>query len=48
MKSFRWNPEKNQAIKAERAISFEGIIVSIETGGLLVILDHPSDAFGSH
>jgi uncharacterized DUF497 family protein len=44
MKSFRWNPEKNETIKAERGISFEGIVVSIEAGGLLDILDHPNPA----
>lgn len=44
MKPFRWNPEKNEAIKAERGISFESIVVSIEAGGLLDILAHPNQA----
>ena len=42
MKPFRWNSEKNETVKAERGISFEGIVVSIETGGLLDILTHPN------
>lgn len=42
MKPFRWNPEKNETVKAERGISFEGIVVSIEAGGLLDILAHPN------
>lgn len=42
MKPFRWNPGENEAIKAERGISFEGIVVSIEAGGLLDILAHPN------
>ena len=41
MKPFRWNSEKNETVKAERGISFEGIVVSVETGGLLDILAHP-------
>lgn len=44
MKPFRWNPEKNETVKAERGISFEGIVVSIEAGGLLDILAHPNPA----
>ena len=42
MKPFRWNPEKNEALKTERGISFEAIVVSIEAGGLLDILAHPN------
>ena len=44
MKLFRWNPEKNEALKAERGLSFEGITVAVESGGLLDILDHPNKA----
>lgn len=44
MKPFRWNPEKNETVKAERGISFEGVVVSIEAGGLLDILAHPNQA----
>jgi len=44
MKPFRWSPEKNEAVKAERGISFENIVVSIEAGGLLDILTHPNQA----
>lgn len=41
MKPFRWSPEKNEALKAERGISFERIVIAIESGGLLDILTHP-------
>ena len=44
MKPFRWAPEKNDAVKAERGISFENIVVAIEAGGLLDILAHPKQA----
>jgi uncharacterized DUF497 family protein len=42
VKAFRWNPEKNAALKAERGISFESMVVAIESGGLLDILAHPN------
>lgn len=44
MKPFRWSAEKNDALKAERGISFESIVVAIESGGLLDILAHPNSA----
>ena len=44
MKPFRWNPEKNHALKAEWGLSFEGVVVAIEGGGLLDILSHPNPA----
>jgi uncharacterized DUF497 family protein len=42
MKSFRWNPEKNDVLRAERGISFESIVVAIDSGGLLDVLAHPN------
>ncbi len=42
MKPFRWNPEKNEVLRKERGVSFESIVVSIESGGLLDVLDHPN------
>lgn len=42
MKPFRWNPGKNEVLKAERGISFESIVVAIESGGLMDILAHPN------
>jgi uncharacterized DUF497 family protein len=44
MKPFRWSPEKNEALKAERGVSFESVVVAIERGGLLDILAHPDQA----
>jgi uncharacterized DUF497 family protein len=44
MKPFRWSPEKNEALRAERGISFERIVVAIESGGLLDIVAHPNQA----
>lgn len=44
MKPFRWNPEKNEALRADRGVSFESVVVAIESGGLLDILTHPNPA----
>jgi uncharacterized DUF497 family protein len=42
MKPFRWRAQKNENISAERGISFERIVIAIESGGLLDILAHPN------
>jgi uncharacterized DUF497 family protein len=44
MKAFRWGPDKNALLQRERGISFEQMVVAVETGGLLDILDHPNPA----
>ena len=44
MKVFRWNAEKNEALKAARGLSFESVVIAIEGGGLLDILAHPNKA----
>lgn len=42
VKPFRWNPEKNEQLKADRGISFEEMVLAIEDGGLKDILVHPN------
>lgn len=44
MKPFRWNAEKNEALKIGRGISFESVVVAIETGGLVDVVAHPNPA----
>jgi hypothetical protein len=44
MKPFRWNVEKNETLTSERGISFESIVVAIESGGVLDILAHPNQS----
>jgi len=44
MKPFRWDPQKNEALKADRRVSFELVVVAIGSGGLLDILAHPNQA----
>jgi hypothetical protein len=40
--SFYWDEEKNNLLKRERQISFERIVVAIEEGHLIDVLDHPN------
>jgi len=42
VKPFRWNPEKNAELQAERSITFEQVVVAVEAGGLLDVLSHPN------
>jgi len=42
MKPFRWPPDKNELLKAERGISFEEITVTVEAGALLDVVPHPN------
>jgi uncharacterized DUF497 family protein len=44
MKPFRWSPEKNETLRADRGVSFENVVIAIESGGLLDILTHPNPA----
>jgi len=44
MKPFRWSTEKNETLRGERGISFESVVVAVESGGLLDILAHPNPA----
>ena len=42
--SFLWNEEKNELLKKERHLSFERIVIAIEEGHLLDVLEHPNKA----
>ncbi|MBX3011684.1 MAG: BrnT family toxin [Caldilineaceae bacterium] len=42
MEQFDWNPEKNLLLKAERGISFDEIVLAIEQGHLLDVVQHPN------
>ena len=41
---FNWNDDKNQQLKQERGISFERVVIAIEEGALLDVLQHPNQA----
>ena len=38
---FRWDDEKNAQLKKERNVSFEQVLVAVESDNLIDILDHP-------
>lgn len=42
VKIFAWNEDKNTLLKSERQVCFEDVIISIEMGFLLNILEHPN------
>jgi len=42
MKTFPWNEEKNVRLQSERKILFEAIVLYIEMGFLLDVLEHPN------
>jgi uncharacterized DUF497 family protein len=42
MKPIHWNPEKNRKLIEERNISFESIVFSLQSGGLLDDIVHPN------
>ena len=39
---FDWNTQKNRQILEQRGVSFERIVSAVEQGGLLDVLQHPS------
>ena len=43
MKYFSWESEKNEKLKAERGVSFEEVVLSIERGKILDIVVNPND-----
>ncbi len=42
MKPFLWDFEKNEWLKRERGVSFDQVVLHIEQGDLLDILEHPN------
>lgn len=40
MKSFDWNPDKNQQLIEERGVSFEDVIFFLQGDGLLDDIEH--------
>jgi len=48
MITYNWNKEKNLLLKRERNLSFEQIILHIENGDLLDIVEHPNKEKFAH
>jgi hypothetical protein len=42
VKTYRWSEQKNEQLKQSRGISFEDVVLAIESGGLLDVLTHPN------
>jgi len=42
VKTFRWNSQKNERLKVDRGVSFEDVVLAIESGGLLEVVEHPN------
>jgi len=42
MKYLDWDEEKNQKLKTERDISFEDVVIALDSDGLLDIIEHPN------
>ena len=40
--TFRWNPEKNAELKRDRRVSFENVVLAMDSGGLLDVVEHPN------
>jgi len=42
VKTYRWSEKKNDQLKQSRGISFEDVVLALESGGLLDVLAHPN------
>ena len=42
MKPFVWSSEKNAQLMVDRNLCFEAVVVAIEAGELLDVLEHPN------
>ena len=42
MPYYRWDPEKNERLKAERGVTFEEVVLHIDRGDLLGVYEHPN------
>jgi uncharacterized DUF497 family protein len=42
VRTYRWSETKNEQLKQSRGISFEDVVLALESGGLLDVLTHPN------
>ncbi len=42
MKNIRWDEQKNEWLKQNRGLGFERVVVLMEQGQVLEVMDHPS------
>ena len=44
MKYFDWDTQKSERLKQERDVSFEDVLIAIDEGDILDIIEHPNKA----
>ena len=44
MKVFRWDNDKNELLKNSRGICFEQVVILMERGEILEIVEHPNQS----
>jgi uncharacterized DUF497 family protein len=44
VKTYAWDPDKNELLKRTRSISFEDVVFHIEAGDAVEIFEHPNQA----
>lgn len=44
MKTYAWDPEKNELLRQTRGISFEDVVFHIEAGDAVEIFEHPNQS----
>jgi len=44
MTYYKWDHEKNEKLKVERGIGFEKVILHIERGDLIDVVEHPNQS----
>jgi len=44
MPYYKWDHEKNERLKAERGIGFEQVILHIERGELIDVIEQPNQS----
>jgi uncharacterized DUF497 family protein len=45
VKTYRWSEDKNEHLKQSRGISFEDVVLAIDSGGVLDVLKRPTTFF---
>ena len=48
MAYYKWNHDKNERLKTERGLSFEQVILHIERGDLIDVVEHPNQSKYPH
>ncbi len=48
MITYQWNADKNKFLKKNRGVTFEQIVMHVENGDVIDIIDHPNATKYSH